>query len=135
MFLAQPEGVLAILTISSLIRMPQKRDGASSGPARRCSRCRCLADPSPDRLRSRRDCAAQNRGHLPAPLHKSCVPQLCFRLLEKFSSKWEKNMNIVNWCVLGMAWLAEIFTLGSWPNPSHMVKSCLPKLSQKKKHT
>lgn len=105
---------------------------SESGPARRCSRCHRLADPSPDRLRLRHDCVAQNQGHLPAPLHKSCVPQPCFRMLAKFSSKWEKNMNIVRWCVLGIAWLAKIFTLGSWPNPFHMVKSCLPKLSQKK---
>lgn len=86
--------------------------------------------PSQDKPRSRHK-SAQNQVIFQR-LYTNLVPQVFLGPPEKFSSIWEENTSAVNWHVRARTWLAKLFSLGSWPNPSHVVTSRLPKVSQKR---
>lgn len=64
---------------------------------------------------------------LSSSLFAQILSHKCF-----WGQKREENKSAVNWHVRVRTRLAKLFSLGSWPNPSHMVTSRLPKVSQNK---
>lgn len=133
MFLGQPKGVSAILTILSLLPIPRRGGGSEFRTCTKMLQMPLPCWPFPRHAEvAVRLCCTKPRASS-SPFAQILHPTSTFSAAgDVFFSKWEKNTNIVNWRLLGMSWLAKIFTPGFWAKPSHMITSCILKLSQKK---